>query len=176
MSLLPRAGNFAGGLIAEVSKKPSPQLLNLALHAASGIVIAIVTVELIPNALAALAGRWLATAFRAGGVLYTGVQAGVQRFQSRDGVKMRTGMWMIYVPVAIDLANDGLALGAGSAVSTSLALVLASRQILAYVPEGYASIATFRSNDVPRNKRLWLSGSFVTFCSTGALLAYFGLR
>ena len=58
----------------------------------------------------------------------------------------------------------------------SLALVLASGQILADVPEGYAAIATFRSNDVPRGKRLWLSGSFVTFCIAGAMLAYFVLR
>ena len=83
---------------------------------------------------------------------------------------------MIYIAVAIDLASDGLALGAGSAVSTSLALVLASGQILADVPEGYASIATFRSNGVPRPRRLLLSTSFVSFCTAGAVLAHFGLR
>ncbi len=43
LSLLPGAGNFVGGLIAEFWK-PSPKLLNWALHAASGIVIAIVSV------------------------------------------------------------------------------------------------------------------------------------
>jgi len=85
-------------------------------------------------------------------------------------------MWMIYIAVALDLVSDGLVLGAGSAVSLSLALVLASGQVLADVSEGYASIATFRSNDAPRSKRLWLSASFVTFCAAGAMLAYFGLR
>jgi ZIP family zinc transporter len=173
LSLLPGAGNFAGGVIAEFWK-PSPRLLNWALHAASGILIAIVAVELIPNALDVLAGWWLAAAFAAGGLTYIALHAGVERVQT--GRRGRTGMWMIYIAVAIDLASDGLVLGAGSAVSLSLALVLASGQILADVPEGYASIASFRSNDVPRAKRLWLSASFVTFCTAGATLAYFGLR
>ena len=31
-------------------------------------------------------------------------------------------MWMIYITVAIDLTSDGLVLGAGSAVSLSLAV------------------------------------------------------
>src|SRR5690606_13611834 len=121
---------------------------------ASGIVIAIVSVELIPNALGVLTGWWLAAAFGAGGLLYIAIQAGVERLQSGRGGEGRTGMWMVYIAVAIDLASDGLVLGAGSAVSLSLALVLASGQVLADVPEGYASIATFRSNDVPRSRRL----------------------
>lgn len=175
LSLLPGTGNFVGGLIAEFWK-PSPKLLNWALHAASGIVIAIVSVELIPNALGVLPGWWLAAAFGAGGLLYVAIQAGVERLQSGRGGEGRTGMWMVYIAVAIDLASDGLLLGAGSAVSLSLALVLASGQVLADVPEGYASIATFRSNGVPRGRRLWLSASFVTFCTAGAMVAYFGLR
>jgi ZIP family zinc transporter len=62
LSLLPGAGNFAGGVIAEVWK-PSPRLLNWSLHAAAGIVIAIVSVELIPSGLEVLDGWWLALAF-----------------------------------------------------------------------------------------------------------------
>jgi len=82
LSLLPGAGNFAGGLIAEFWK-PSPRLW--ALHAAAGIVIAIVAVELIPNALDVLVGWWLAAAFAAVGLVYIALQAGVERLQSRQG-------------------------------------------------------------------------------------------
>ena len=84
LSLLPGAGNFAGGVIAEIWK-PSPRLLNWSLHAASGIVIAIVSVELIPSALSVLDGWWLALAFAAGGLLYIGLQALVQRLQPTPG-------------------------------------------------------------------------------------------
>lgn len=62
LSLLPGAGNFAGGMLAEFGKT-SDRLLNWALHAASGIVIAIVAVELLPEALKSLAGWWIAAAF-----------------------------------------------------------------------------------------------------------------
>lgn len=34
-------------------------------------------------------------------------------------------MWMIYVAIAVDLTTDGIRLGAGSAVFSSLATVLA---------------------------------------------------
>lgn len=177
LSLLPGLGNFTGGLVAEYWKS-SPKLLNWALHAASGIVLAIVSVELIPSALPTLGGVTLAFAFGAGGLAYVLVQAAVERVQGprEAGTKTRTGMWMIYVAVAIDLASDGLVTGAGSAVSLNLALVLAAGQVLADVPEGYASVANFRANGVPRSKRLLLSASFVLFCTSAALASYFLLR
>lgn len=177
LSLLPGLGNFSGGLVAEYWKS-SPKLLNWALHAASGIVIGIVAVELIPSALTALGGVALAFAFGAGGLLYVLLQLGVERLQrsGKKGEKSRTGMWMIYIAVAIDLSSDGLVTGAGSAVSLDLALVLAAGQVLADVPEGYASVANFRANGVPRSKRLLLAASFMLFCTTAALTSYFLLR
>lgn len=48
LALLPALGNFAGGIIAEAFQ-PSRRNLNRALHAAAGIVIAIVAVELMPS-------------------------------------------------------------------------------------------------------------------------------
>ena len=177
LSLLPGLGNFAGGLVAEYWRS-SPRLLNWALHAASGIVIAIVSVELIPSALGNLGGVSLALAFGAGGLAYVFLQFAVERLQgySNGNKKGRTGMWMIYIAVAIDLASDGLVTGAGSAISFNLALVLAAGQVLADVPEGYASVANFHANQVPRCKRLLLSASFIFFCTAAALLSYFLLR
>lgn len=177
ISLLPGLGNFAGGLLAEFWGS-SPRLLNWALHAASGIVIAIVAVELIPSALSTLGGVWLAAMFGAGGLAYVLLQIAVERVQAPaagEGTS-RTGMWMIYIAVATDLSSDGLVTGAGSAVSFNLALVLAAGQVLADVPEGYASVANFRANQVPRSKRLLLSASFIVFCTGTALLSYFVLR
>lgn len=106
------------------------------------------------------------------------LQFAVERRQggSQAEKKSRTGMWMIYIAVAIDLSSDGLVTGAGSAVSFDLALVLAAGQVLADVPEGYASVANFRANQVPRCKRLLLSASFIIFCTAAALLSYFLLR
>lgn len=174
LSLLPGAGNFVGGMVAEFGKATS-RLLNWALHAASGIVIAIVAVELIPTALESLAGWWIAAAFGAGGVAYVLVEMGVKRLQS-GGEGDRTGMWMVYVAVAVDLTADGLMLGSGAAVSGSMAIVLAVGQVLADIPEGYASIANFRDKGLPRRRRILLSASFILFCVGAALLSYLLLR
>ena len=175
LSLLPGAGNFLGAIAAEV-RKPSPRFLNWALHAASGIIIAIVAVELMPNALGKLAGWWVALAFAAGGVAYLVLEALVERLQGSNGGGERNRMWMIYAAVAVDLTSDGLMIGTGAAVSSTLALILAASQVLADVPEGYATVANFRDKGVPRAKRLLFTSSFFLYVVGSAMASYFLLR
>ena len=50
LALLPAAGNFVGGLISEF-RRPSPIVLNRALHIAAGVIIAVVAVEVMPEAI-----------------------------------------------------------------------------------------------------------------------------
>ena len=176
LALLPGLGNFAGGMLAEF-RGASPRLLNLALHAASGIVIGIVAVELLPAALEGLAGWWIALAVAAGGIAYVLIEAGVERLQrGKGGGADRTSMWMIYVAVAVDLSSDGLMLGSGAAVSFAFGVTLAAGQVLADLPEGFATVANLRENGVPRKRRIMLSASFILYCVGAALLAYLLLR
>src|SRR3546814_6373430 len=118
-----------------------------------------------------------AAAFAAGGVSYMLLEILTERLQkpSDDG-ENRTSMWMIYIAVAVDLASDGLMIGTGSAVSSDLALVLAAGQVLADLPEGYATGANFRSKGGPRPNRLLLSGSFFIYVVGSAALSYVLLR
>src|SRR3546814_16644746 len=131
--------------------KTSPRLLNWALHAASGIVIAIVAVELIPEALGTLAGWWIAVAFAAGGLAYMALEWLTERLQPRaaGGGDGRTSTWMIYVAVAVDLTRDRPMIGSGSAVSAHLALVLAACLVLAHPPDGYATAPALRHKGQP---------------------------
>lgn len=175
LALLPGFGNFLGGVAAEV-RKPSQRFLNWALHAASGIVIAIVAIELMPKALRALSGWWIALAFAVGGVAYVFLEMIVQRLQGGEGGSGRSRMWMIYAAVAVDLTSDGLMLGAGSAVSSNLGVVLAAGQVLADVPEGYATVANFRDKGVPRLRRMLFASSFFIYVIGAALGAHFLLR
>lgn len=175
LSLLPGAGNFLGAMAAEL-RKPSPRFLNWALHAASGIVIAIVAVELMPNALGKLAGWWVALAFALGGIAYIALEAIVERLQGNKNDAGRSRMWMIYAAVAVDLTSDGLMIGTGAAVSSSLALILAAGQVLADVPEGYATVANFRDKGVPRPKRLLFTASFFLYVVGSAMASYYLLR
>lgn len=176
LALLPALGNFSGGVIAEFFLT-SRRKLNQALHAAAGIVIAIVAVELMPGALEAASAWVIALAFALGGLAYIGLETVVERMQEK-GAKAsgQTGMWMVYIAVATDLFSDGLMIGAGSAVSSSLALTLALGQVLADVPEGFATISNFKDKDVPRAKRLLLAASFALPVLLAAMLAFFLLR
>jgi ZIP family zinc transporter len=176
LALMPAAGNFAGGLIAE-KMDTTPIILNRSLHAAAGVVIAIVAVELMPRALDVLAAWVLGFAFALGGIAYLGMERLVGVIQRRSGSSGRlSGMWMIYIAVVVDLFSDGLMIGAGSAVSVPVAITLAAGQVLADIPEGFASIANMKEKGVARSKRLLLSASFAIPVLLAAVLAYFILR
>lgn len=175
LALLPAIGNFGGGVLAEWVR-PSKRTLNHALHAAAGIVIAVIAVEVMPEALQDTSTWLLALAFLLGGLAYLMVKGRIERWQQKQPEGAGAGAWMVYVAVATDLVGDGLLIGSGSAVSSSLALVLALGQVLADIPEGFAVNANFRNKGVGRARRLLISASFVIPVVGTALIAYFGLR
>lgn len=175
LALLPAAGNFAGGLLAEY-RRPSKRTLNRALHPAAGIVLAIVAVELLPRALQNTSGWLIGVMFGLGGGAYLLVQWLVERLQADAGDGNRAGMWMVYFAVAVDLFSDGLMIGTGASVGAGLALVLAVGQLLADVPEGYAAVANLRDKGIPRTRRLLLSAAFAVPVLVAAIAAYYLLR
>ncbi len=175
LALLPALGNFGGGLLAEWLR-PSQKTLNRALHAAAGIVLAVIAVEVMPEALRETSAWLLAGAFLAGGGAYLLVEAGVERWQRNQEASAGAGAWMVYVAVATDLMGDGLLIGAGSAISSQVGLVLALGQVLADIPEGFAVIANFRAKGVGRARRLLISASFAAPVVVAAVLAFFLLR
>lgn len=175
LALLPAAGNFAGGLLSEFVR-PSGSVLNRALHLAAGIIVGVVAVEVMPEALGTAPAWVLALAFVAGGGAYLLVEVGVTAWQKRKEASTGAGAWMVYVAVASDLVGDGLLIGAGTAVSGQLGLILAIGQVLADVPEGFAVLANFRDKGVDRRRRLLLSASFSIPVVASAALAFFLLQ
>lgn len=175
LAALPALGNFAGGLLAEFLKTPKRRL-NHALHAAAGIVIAVVSVEIFPEALAQISPWIIALAFALGGLTYIAIQSIVERLQKGRQGPGNTGMWMIYVAVSMDLFSDGVLIGTGTVVSTSMAVVLALGQVLADVPEGYSTIANMKDKGIPRSRRMLLSASFAIPVLGAAIIAYYLLR
>ena len=67
-------------------------------------------------------------------------------------------------------------IGVGSTVSLGLGLLLALGQVPADIPEGFATIATFKSKGVPRRIRLLLSLSFAFPILLGVTVGYFLVR
>ena len=171
LALLPAAGNFAGGMVAELVPA-SDRWLNRALHAAAGVVIAVVAVEIFPEALDVLSGWTIGIAFTVGGLAYIGLDWLVERLAGEGAARM----WMIYLAVATDLIGDGLLIGAATSVSAGLGVSLAIGQTLADAPEGFAAILTFKNNDVPRSRRILLSASFAIPVLLAAIAAFLVLR
>ncbi len=66
--------------------------------------------------------------------------------------------------------------GTGSAVSSSLALALALGQVLADLPEGFATMANFKAKGIGRGRRILLSASFALPALGAATVSYFLLR
>lgn len=173
---LPALGNMAGGLMAE-RMHVSPARLSLALHAAAGVVIAIVAVEIMPEALK-VASPWLVLgAFVLGGLLLLGVERATRHVTARFGGGAKSASaWVIFAGVAIDLFSDGLMIGAGSTIGLGLGLLLALGQIPADVPQGFATMATFKRQRVPRRTRLLLLAGLAVPMLLGATLGYFAMR
>jgi zinc transporter, ZIP family len=185
LALFPAFGNFAGGVVAELVRT-SRRTLSIALHLAAGIVFGVIAVELAPRTLEGTAPWAAVLGFLAGGVAFIALDKLIERFQSESSPEESQGQapkegraggaWTIYAAVAVDLFGDGLLIGAGSSLSFELALVLALGQVTADIPEGFATIATFRDNGVKRSKRLLLSASFIAPVLGGAVISYFLLR
>ncbi len=175
LALLPGLGNFGGGLLAEWLR-PSEMTINRSLHVATGIILGVVAEEVMPEALGHAPAWLLALAFLARGGVHLVVEAGIEGWQASKPVGAGAGAWMVYVAVVTDLVGDGLLIGAGSAVSSQMAVILAVSQVLADVPEGFAVLANFRAKGVARAQRLLLSLSFVVPVVGTAVLAYFTLR
>lgn len=175
LAALPFAGNFAGGLMAEIVDA-SPRRVSVALHAAAGVVLAVIGVELMPRTLENTVPWVVVLAFCLGGGAAIGFKQAVGRLQARRGQHGSPRAWMIYIAVAVDLFTDGLLIGTGSTVSFRLALLLALAQVAADVPEGFASIANLRSQGTRRRTRLLLSTAFAIPILLAAALSYWLLR
>ncbi len=175
LAALPALGSFAGGALAEVVEV-SPRTLSLALHLALGILLAVVGVELVPEALAETP-RWVPIlALVAGGASFFLIDRVAHLAQARLGGSGDASAWAVFFAVAIDLFSDGLLIGTGATVATGLAILIAGAQVTADLPEGFATIAGFKRHGVPRRRRLLIAAALAIPVLLGALISFIGLR
>lgn len=174
LAILPAGANFLGGLAAE-AVPVSQRILSWALHAAAGVVLGVVAVELLPEALHQEPEWLIILAFVAGGLSFIALDKAIDLVRARIGGVTAAPM-AIYAAVAIDLFSDGLMIGAGATISPGLALLLALGQSVADVPEGFATIASFRRAGVPRARRLLIAASFAIPMLLGTVLGFTVLR
>jgi ZIP family zinc transporter len=176
LAALPALANFLGGGLAEAFRV-SARGLSLSLHLAAGIVLAVVGLELIPEALRATPPWVPLLAFVAGGGVFIGLERGIGSLQARSGAdEDKAGAFGIFGGVSMDLFSDGVMIGTGTVIDPALGLLLALGQMPADVPEGFAAVATLRKSGVPRARRLLLSAGFAIPILFGAALGFLALR
>lgn len=175
LGMLPAVGNFTGGLLAE-SIRVSERTLSLALHLAAGVVLGVIGIELMPEALTVNPAWMVLAAFVAGGGFSIVVDELTNIIEKRTESTSDAGPWAIYFGVAVDLFSDGIMIGTGSVISLGLGLLLALGQVTADIPEGFATIATFKDRDVSRRLRLLLSASFLMPVVVGVTIGYWAVR
>lgn len=174
VALLPVAGNLAGTAIAELTTPPR-WVTGAALHAAAGVAVALVSVDLMPRVLETTPA-WLLTILFAAGAAFSVLMAQAVKVLRRLVSGGSAGAWMVYMATAIDLLSDGLMTGASSAVSAELGLLLALSQVVANFPGGFATIANFRSQGVKPSVRYIAAGSLILPVIIGAAVGFYLLR
>lgn len=174
LALLPAAGNVLGSAAAELTRTPR-WLVGAALHAAAGVAIALVAVELMPRVTGQIP-TWLFLLLFGIGGLAAYFLSRAALWVSRRVPGGSKGAWMVYMATAADLFGDGLMTGAGAAVSSELGLLLALSQVIANIPGGFATLANFRAQEVPRRARLLAAGSFALPVLIGAAAGFLALR
>lgn len=172
---LPAFGNLGGGLLAELVPL-SEKALSLALHLAVGVVLAIVGLELMPQAFGTTMPWVPILAFVAGGAAFLGLDRLSGFVEARLGLEKAGGAFGIFSAVALDLFSDGVMIGTGTLIDPTLGFLLALGQVPADVPEGFAAVASARRAGVHRPARVVMALSFAAPILLGATLGFFALR
>ena len=176
LAVLPAAGNFLGGVLAEIVNV-SERMLSLALHFAAGIVLAVVGLELMPEALTGTPAWVPLLAFVAGGAIFIALDRAIGFVHGRlGGGEQQAGALAIFSGVSIDLFSDGVMIGTGTVLNPALGLLLALGQVPADIPEGFAAIATLRKAGIGRKRRVLLAAAFALPILLGATIGFFALR
>ncbi|HMQ05587.1 MAG TPA: ZIP family metal transporter [Pyrinomonadaceae bacterium] len=177
LAALPALGNFAGGLLSEFFNV-TQRALSFALHAAAGIILGVIAVELIPESLRAATPWIVILAFAAGGAFFIAIDAILGVVQKRIGSPEAdsAGAWAIFFGVAVDLFSDGVIIGTASTIDFKMGLLLALAQVPADIPEGFATIANFKAQGVARGRRLLLGGLFTVPILVGTTVGYWAVR
>lgn len=176
LAAMPALGNFLGAWLTDVINV-SQRTLSLALHSAAGVALAVVSVELMPRALGVEPPWLVVLAFVAGGVFFMVIDYFIGLMRTLAGAtEMSAAPLAIFFGVAVDLFSDGVMVGTGSTISVGLGLLLALGQLPANMPEGFATIAAFKRQQISRRKRLWLAASLSAAVPVGATFGYWLVR
>lgn len=170
IALLPVAGSVTGAMLAEAVKTPR-WVVGAALHAAAGVAIALVSVELMPRVLDTTPPWLVALLFGAGAVLSVLLARSVAKVETLADTG-GSGKWRVYATTWADLFSDGFMTGATFAVSSGLGTLLAFSQVIANLPGGFATAANLRHRGSATKVRLVAALSYLVPALVGATAGF----
>ncbi len=166
-ALLPAAATAVAGAAAVV-RAPSPSVRSAIEHFAAGVVFAVAAVELLPDVVRSHSPLGVALSF-AGGVGFMLGLGGVTRSLERSTPAEADSSAGFLAAVGIDILIDGLLLGVGFAVATSVGRLLALAMSLEAISLGAAMSTMLRSSGSSRPRTVAITGSFGLLFVAGAL-------
>lgn len=124
--LIPAFVALAGGVLAALYH-PSPRARGLIQHFAAGVVLAVLAVELLPEIeRVPVPPAWIAGAFAIGSLCMYALRKFTESLEAHGAGAARTDLGTgLVLATFIDVAVDGLVIGAGFAVGGDAGLVLA---------------------------------------------------
>jgi ZIP family zinc transporter len=175
LSSITALGVVIGGVIAEVFPI-SRKTINLAFHAAAGILFAFIGIELMPPVLGQGTTWQIIAAFIAGGLCFIGIDRTLDFIGEETGEEEARaagrGKWAIYIGVGFSFFIDGVMIATGAAVSRRLALLFMIAQTADNVPLGFGTMANFKMLQRSAVKRLALTLVLALPVYAGALLSF----
>jgi ZIP family zinc transporter len=141
-SLLAGLATVLGGIVVMLFGQPSTRLLAFLLGLASGVMLAVVAVDLVPSALEHGTRAATATGFAAGVLLLAGLDNSLSRHRRhrRRGASQGETFTRLGILVALGIAlhdlPEGLAIGAGFAATHDLGAMISLAIGLHNIPEG----------------------------------------
>lgn len=155
-------GTGSGGLISLILRKPKKELLSFVLGFSGGIMLAIVFIDLLPEAveiggfIPAIIGLLLGTLL----ILLVDIFLPHAHFSGdtdNNSKYMRTGV-LLGLGIAMHNLPEGIAIGAGYVASSSLGLALVVTLSLHNIPEGIAMAAPMNAGGMSIYKTLFYTG------------------
>jgi zinc transporter, ZIP family len=174
LSLMPAIGSVVGGVLADYFRI-SESSMSYVLHGAAGIILAVVGVELLPQALGYGNFVEVSLAFGLGGLTYVGLEWMLEQIGERNkDLNKEKGQspWLIYISLAFDFFTDGIMIAVGLIISQGLAFLLAVGSAISDLPSAFIAIAGFKRGGISRLRSLLFSISFAVIILLGAILGY----
>jgi len=171
LALLPPAGSLVGSFLAENLRTPK-WIVGAGLHAATGVAIAVVSIELMPRILPSTPKWIIGAAFFIGAAIALALALFARRVRGPG----RSRAWMVCVAVVADLSSDGLMTGVGAAVASGLGFLIAVSQSVANIPGGFAATASLQQHGVSGKQRITVLALLVIPAVLSCGLGYWLLR